>query len=302
MRVAARSRLFRFPLGLLAVGAFFASSLFSSEARAGAWTKPAGGGYLKLGTAAFGSDHAFDLRGERVESGAFFLHAETLYAYAEVGLTDDITLIGLLPYVVATNAHQAGVRFHTFGFGDALLGTQIRILDLPLLVSSARFEMKLPLYEGAPSVQGRQSAKVPGFPRSATLFPALGDGQVDLAAYLSVGSGLAFVPLVDAFVTVDVGYRLRSGPLTDAVLVNATGGVWVWPGRALLMGNAVWVASLPSRDERRVTVGKGYLALGPALMVPLFAGLSFEAGFDLVTAGVNTAGGMQALLGVSYAF
>lgn len=297
MFLAARPRRSLSLLGLVALTA----CTFAGDAIAGAWTKPAGGAYLKLGSSAFWSDHGFDLRGQRVESDTFFLHAETLYGYAEVGLTDDVTLIGYLPYVVATNAHSSGIGFHTFGFGDALFGAQVRALEWQSLAVSARFEVKTPLYEGAPSIQGRQSAKVPGFPRSATLFPALGDGQVDLAGYLSVGSGIPYITFVDGFVTVDVGYRMRSGPLTDAVVVNASGGVWIWPRRALLMANTAWVATLPSADERRVTVGKGYWSAGPAVMVPLFAGLSLEAGFDVVTAGVNAAGGMQALLGVSYA-
>lgn len=283
---------------------FVVALLPAVEARAGAWTKPAGGGYLKLGSATFRSDHGFDLRGQRVESDTFRLHAETVYGYAELGLTDDVTLLGYLPYIVATNAHASGVRFHAFGLGDALVGAQVRALSWQSVVVSGRVEVKAPLYQGAPSIQGRQSAKVPGFPRSATLFPALGDGQVDLAGYVSAGSGL---PWIDGFVTVDVGYRLRSGPLTDAVLVNASGGVWVLPGHLLVMANTAWVASLPSEDELRVTVGKGYWSIGPAVMVPLrfgpsWSGLSLELGVDLVTAGVNAAGGVQALFGVSYAY
>lgn len=216
-----------------------------------------------------------------------------------MGLTDDVTLLGYLPYIVATNAHESGVGFHAFGLGDALVGAQVRALSWHSLVVSGRVELKAPLYQGAPSIQGRQTAKVPGFPRSATLFPALGDGQVDLTGFVSAGSGL---PWVDGFVTVDVGYRLRTGPLTDALLVNASAGVWLFPGHLLVMGNTAWVATLPSADELRVTVGKGYWSVGPAVMVPLLAGLALEAGFDVVTAGVNAAGGMQALFGVSYAY
>lgn len=274
-------------------------SLLAAEARAGAWVQPAGAGYLKLGSATFVSDHGFDLRGERVQSDSFLLHAETLYAYAELGLSDEVTLLGYVPYIVATNAHESGVNFHALGLGDALVGAQVHLLQIEGVVVSGRAELKAPLYQGAPSIQGRQTAKVPGFPRSATLFPALGDGQVDLTALASVGSAL---PWVDGFVTVDLGYRLRTGALTDAVIVNASGGVWLLPGYLLVMVNSGWVASLPSDDELRVTVGKGYWSFGPAAMVPVVGGLSAEIGFDVVTAGVNAAGGVQASFGVSYAY
>ncbi len=273
--------------------------LCSSGAHAGAWTKRAGGGYLKLGSATFVSDHGFDLRGEQVDSDRFLLQAETLYGYAELGLTDDVTLLGYLPYIVATNAHDSGVSFHALGLGDALVGAQLRVLTWQSVVVSGRLELKAPLYQGAPSIQGRQTAKVPGFPRSATLFPALGDGQVDLSAMGSVGSSL---PWVDGFVTVDAGYRLRTGALTDALLLNASGGVWLLPGHLLVMANAAWVASLPSADELRVTVGKGYWSFGPAVLVPVRGGLSLEVGADVVTAGVNAAGGWQVQFGVSYAY
>lgn len=277
--------------------------LFAGAAHAGAWTKPAGSGYLKLGSATFVSDHGYDFRGQRVDSDTFLLHAETLYGYAEVGLTDDVTLLGYVPYILATNQHASGVNFHALGVGDGLVGAQIHLLQTLGVVVSGRVELKAPLYQGAPSIQGRQSAKVPGFPRSATLFPALGDGQVDLTTFVSAGSGLpSFGGYVDGFVTVDVGYRLRTGALTDAVVLNASGGIWLLPGHLLLMANSAWVATLPSADELRVLVGKGYWSFGPAMMVPVIGGLSLEVGFDVVTAGVNAAGGMQALFGVSYAY
>lgn len=291
-------RLRRLPLSL--VTALVTSVCFHApEASAGAWTKDAGSGYLKLGSATFVSDHGYDLRGARVEGDTFLLQAETFYGYAELGLTDDVTLIGYVPYIMATNRHDSGVSFHTLGVGDALVGAQVNVLRWQSLVASARFELKAPLYQGAPSIQGRQTAKVPGFPRSATFFPALGDGQVDLTTFGSLGSSL---PWVDGFVSVDVGYRLRTGSLTDAFVVAGSGGVWLLPRHLLVMANAAWVASLPSDDELRVTVGKGYLSFGPALMVPLVSGLALEVGVDMVTAGVNAAGGFQALLGVSYAY
>ena len=49
-------------------------------------------------------------------------------------------------------------------------------------------------------------------------------------------------------------------------------------------------------------MGKGFWALGPAFAVYAFDGLAIEVGADVIFAGKNTAGGVQALFGVSYAF
>ncbi|MFZ9888657.1 MAG: hypothetical protein ACO3JL_14250 [Myxococcota bacterium] len=270
----------------------------ATSATAGAWSKPAGGVYAKLGSSAFVSGHAYDNRGRRVDGDTFVLRAETLYAYAELGLTDDVTLVAFVPWAAATNQHESGVRFHTLGFGDATLGAQVPVATWGPLRVSARVDGKVPLYRGGPSVQGRQSAAVPGYGRSARYFPALGDGQVDMTSWVLGGMSL---PAIDGFVGVEGGYRLRFGNITDAIVALSTLGTWLLPGRLLLLVNAQSVMSLPSEDELRVAVGKGYLAFGPACMVILGGGLTLELGYDVVTQGVNTAGGTQLQLGISYA-
>lgn len=273
-------------------------ALTSPAALAGAWSKPRGGAYAKFGSAAFTSGHAYDNRGRRVDSDTFALRAETLYAYAELGLTEDVTLVAFAPWIAATNLHESGVRFHTLGFGDASLGAQVAVASWGPLRLGARVDGKVPLYRGAPSVQGRQSATVAGFARSARYFPALGDGQVDLTTWGLAGLSL---PAIDGFLGAEAGYRLRFGGITDAIVGASTLGTWVLPGRLLLLLNAQSVLSLPSDDELRVSVGKGFLSFGPACMVPLFGGLTLELGYDVVTRGVNTAGGSQLQVGLSYA-
>jgi len=273
--------------------------LVASSAHAGAWTKPAGGGYAKVGSSTFVSDHGFDERGERVEGDGFLLSAQTLYAYSELGLSDKLTLVGFVPYVIATNQHESGVNFHTLSTGDAMLGVQMAIFTVENVVTSARAEVKIPLYVGGPSIRGRQTARVPGYPRSAGFFPAVGDGQVDLTGFVSAGASL---PWLNGFVTGDLGYRLRTGVITDAVLGNMTLGFSVLGGYVLLMVNSQSVLTLPATDEINEVVGKGYWAIGPAIMVRVWDGLSVEVGADLITRGVNAAGGVQLLAGVSYAF
>jgi hypothetical protein len=278
----------------------FACLLAAPGARAGAWTKPAGGGYLKLGSSTFLSDHGFDERGALAPDDGFVLRAQTLYGYAELGLTDRVTLIGYLPYVIATNQHDSGVSFHALGPGDAQTALQVAMFSWETIVTSLRTEMKVPLYLGAPSVRGRATARVPGHPRSARFFPALGDGQVDVSLYASAGASLPW--LANGFVTADLGYRLRTGPITDALLFNFGGGAWVLGDRILLMFNSQTIITFGSPDELNINVGKGYWSLGPAVMVRAWRGLSFEIGGEILTRGVNAAGGGSLQFGVSYAY
>lgn len=289
----------RLPLPLLAaLGVALVGSL-AAPARAGAWTKPEGGGYVKLGSATFLSDHAYDNRGNVVDTAPFLLRAETLYAYLEYGVVDGLTAVGYVPYVISTNQHGSGVSFHTLGMGDAMAGLQLALLAYGPVVLSSRVELKVPLYQGAPSVQGRRTRAVPGFPRTATYFPALGDGQVDLSGFVSLGASL---PWLDGFFSAESGYRLRTGAVTDALVVNANGGAFLLGRRLLLLVNASAILTFPSGDEARVFVGKGYWSVGPAFMLYVSDSLAIEVGADLVTRGVNAAGGVQMQLGVSYAF
>ena len=273
--------------------------LAAATARAGAWTKPAGGGYLKLGSSAFVSSFAYDDEGVAVSSEPFVLRAQTVYGYAEIGVADRFTLTAYVPYVVATNAHtSAGIRFTTFGFGDLMLGATIGLVQGGPVVVAAKVDAKLPLYQGAPSVRGLSTRDVPGFRRSASLFPALGDGQVDVTPALAVGASLPF----DSFATIEAGYVFRSGPITDAGRVAGTAGTRFLRQRLLVLVDAGRIHTAPSSPDREEIVGKGYLWAGPGFMYFVAGGTALEAGLQFVARGVNAAGGFNALVGVSHAF
>ena len=275
-----------------------------APAIAGGWTKRAGGGYFKLGSSTFVSDFAYDDEGVAETSDAFILRAQTLYAYGEYGLAERLTVVGFLPFVAATNQHTSGVNFHTLGLGDALLGLQVGIVqpgDFPgfPLVFSARFDVKVPLYDGEPSVRGLRTNRVDDYPRSTRFFPAIGDGQVDLTGWLSASTP---IPFIDGFANLDVGYRARTGPVTDAVLVTANVG-WFALGRIVLLqltSQNVFTFDVP--EGERLVLGKGFWALGPSMSVYFLPGWALEVGADAVFLGRNAAGGVQVLAGVSYAF
>lgn len=268
-------------------------------ARAGAWTKPVGGGYVKLGSASFVSSFAYDDEGLRTSSAPYLLKAQTLYAYGEYGIAPNLTLTGYLPYVLATNQQtDAHIRFTTIGTGDLSVGATLGLVQGGPLVLAVKLDLKVPLYEGAPSVKGLSTRTVPGFPRSAPLFPALGDGQLDLTPAIAFGGGL---PFLDGFFTTEAAYRLRTGPVTDAFVVAGTGGVHVFRRRLLILVDAAWILTLPAADDDEI-VGKGYFAGGPGFMYYVVGGTALEAGLQFVARGVNAAGGYSALVGVSHAF
>jgi hypothetical protein len=300
-------------MGQLLVGAILALGLFSGSAMAGPWVKGQGNGYAKVGNVTFVSDYFYDEAGLAQSGDPFILRANTTYFYGEVGIFERLMMVGMVPYVFSTNQHLSGLNFHTFGFGDAMLGLQLGILeDAPFLVS-ARLETKLPLYEGAPTVRGLRTEVVEGYPRTSTFFPALGDGQVDLSGFLSVGGP---IPFRGGFWGFEPGFRWRFGDITHAGVFMANGGFYLVPDVILMLVNAQGVITVPSDNPAEITVGKGYFSLGPAFMVFLGHGLAVELGADLVSPafldeasgewqslyGVNTAGGFQVLMGLSWTF
>jgi hypothetical protein len=281
----------------------------AAPASAGAWVKPLGDGYLKLGSASFVSDVAYDDDGARVPADAFVLKAQTVYAYGEVGLGPRLMLVGYLPWVASVNQIVAdggqNLAFHTVGFGDAALGLQFAVVEGGPFVAALRGDVKLPLYAGAPSIQGRSATTVPGFPKSAGSFPALGDGQVDATVSGLVGGAFPF----DGFFTWETGYRLRTGDVSDAVVGGGTTGVWLLDRRLLPMWNLsfIYTFDVARRDDGvpLEALGKGYVSTGPAAMIllpELLDGLALETGAELVFRGRNAAGGFNLQAGISYAF
>jgi hypothetical protein len=280
----------------------------ASSASAGAWVKPPGAGYAKLGSASFISDVAYDDDGVRVDTDPFVLRAETVYVYVEYGIGPRLMLVGYAPWVASTNqlaSDDGSLSFHTIGFGDAQLGLQFGILQDGPFVVAARADVKVPLYQGAPSVQGRSVAAVDGFPKSAGRFPALGDGQTDVTTSMAVGGSFPF----DGFFTWETGYRLRTGDVSDAFVGGGTTGVFFLNRRLLPMWNLSFIYSLDVRKRDDgvplETLGKGYVSTGPACMImldDLTKGLALEVGAELVFRGRNAAGGVNLQSGISYGF
>ncbi|RMH81650.1 MAG: hypothetical protein D6681_17870 [Calditrichaeota bacterium] len=223
-------------LGVLASRLALVVLFLSTAAQAGAWTQKKGHYYLELTTSYLYAGDEFDFRGRKRDILAdFSYYQNTSYEewkfalYVEYGLTPYLTLVADVPFKIATDTRTiVGVRYfdgETFenvstGFSDLTLGTRLRLLSGPVVVS-VESGVKLPLgYDTSPTNEA----------------PALGTGDVDAHSFLWVGT--SFYPF-PAYATGYVGYRLRTGVLNDEALFYAEAGLT--PGRFIFKGAVMGV-------------------------------------------------------------
>ena len=259
-----------------------------SDVLAGPWTKKRGEYYVKVSELYFSSNTFVAPNGERV-AGTDYL-ALTTALYAELGLTKRVHLQGFLPWAFTRNAfEEQGTRYATVGLGDALLAIQATPFDLPL-PWALRLEAKLPLYD----VQGTGGG-------DALNFPALGDGQIDLTTWLSLGGSLWPTPV---YFLGEVGYRRRTGvfygegidlDFKDGVAFRAQAG-YVHGERFLIAGNLNGIYT-PVDD----TFTQSFVTAGPALGLRLGASnFWLEATVDPMLWSKNNAPGTTWSVGLSH--
>ena len=270
--------------GALAAALFLSILTAPTRAEAGPWTKGWGELYVKLGENFFISQSYRDASGN-VISGTNY-SGFTTALYFEVGLPVGFQLFAYLPYTVAENNFDGGNRYLKASGGDAQMGLQYspHFLDLPFPVA-ARLEFKVPFYEVA---------------EVSPSFPAPGDGQLDITAWLSAGGSLGSIPL---YFFAEVGYRHRTEHFVgddtglayeDGISMYAQVG-YTFFDRVLLAVNFGGIMTLG--DD---TVTKSYLTVGPSLYIPVYQGLAVEAGFDPIVYTKNSADGFGLSVGLSY--
>ncbi len=271
------------------------------------WVPEAGRGQASLQYAAFLSGTTYDDDGVGLVGGPVALQSQQLGIDVVVGLGPRLAFSGMLPLVFATATHRAADRdpevFAVSGVGDATAGLAFALLPEGPLHLTLRGDVKVPLYAGLPSVQGRQPLATD--PRQPGLLPALGDGQVDVTVNAVVGARFPF----GGFFTWENGYRFRSGGVTDGVSGAGTFAVDVFDGALQPRWNHAFLFSFdPATDVDGVPteiVGRSLVTTGPSCVVNLAAlspGLALEVGAALSFRGRNAAGGTRFQLGVSHAF
>lgn len=182
----------------LTIGIIFLVQFFQTPLFAGAWAQSKGHYYTKLTLIYSKADGLY---------GTNFpaeFNDYSLYFYGEYGLLDRTTVILSLPSIKRSINEANSVRGTTTGFlaGDFELQAKHQFLSSPVVASVLI------------------GTKIPAVYRVED-FPPLGNGETDFDAKLLLGASLYPIP---AYLTGDIGYRLRGGDFIDEINFNFEAG------------------------------------------------------------------------------
>lgn len=258
--------------------------------KAGPWSQNLGQVYLKW------NESAFLAQGFRNANGMLtqdvFYAGITSSAYVEVGLGHGFQLQGTLPYTIAINSFQDGARFSQGSFADIQLAAQWTLPWFRPVVMAFRVAVKLPPYD--------IHTYVNKYPDGGTRFPVHGDGQVDVAAWFSLGGNIPRSPL---YGFVELGYQFRTEAFfgtspnrsfLDSLVLNSQLG-WTFWRRMILSLNFRGILALG--DD---LFSQSYLTLGLGFYLPVWRGLALEVAFDPTIWAKNAAQGFAFSLGLSF--
>lgn len=283
------------------------------EADAQAWAQPEGHTYLKLsyGTGTATDQYAFDgrrkLYADNVWRNAWF--DRSVYAYGEVGLTPELTLVGMLPYKRGVVVDEA-FSYEYGGLGDLEVGLRWSPVNAWLPSgSSAAVNSKLSLPTGYARNQ----------------VPAPGQGNVDLTTTLDYGHG--FNSWLYAQGGVGVRVRTPYYGLSTTMACEAgrdrgcvpagevdPGDEWVARAEVgaratswllvQLLGDAVWSYAEPSiyTADTSVPTSRRYLKTGVGLIVEPMDHLGISGTVMATPWGKNTVRSLDVFLGLSTDF
>ncbi len=250
--------------------------LCGGPALATALGRDPGEGQVRLVSSTFVGTGAYDDEGLRAAADP--LRVQTLLTDVELGVAPRLTLRAQLPWHLVSVVDAAGLAQRA-GAGDVILGGQLRLTEVAPVALAARLDVKVPLSHGPPTVRGRA-------PDGG---PALGDGQVDVTAVALLGGRLPF----SGFLDLEVGYRLRTGDVTDAVVGGGKVGVRALGRRLLVALRLDTVVTLDRAPDRPEALGAGSAALGPWVAVRVVDRLHLEMGAAWVGRGRNAPGGVE---------
>ena len=260
-----------------------------AAASAGPWTKGPGEHYAKLSGLFFRSDTFVAPDGSRQQGADYAALSAALYA--ELGLLEGLHLQAFVPYAWTRNRDDlSGDRFATIGSGDAILGAQWAPPIAQAVPWAVRLEAKAPLYDVG-AIGGPLAAE----------FPALGDGQLDVTGWASVGGSLYPLPI---WGFVEAGWRRRtevyygegSGrAFADGAVARGQLGMFFFDERAFVTATADAVYT-PTDDA----ITMSFVTLSPGFGARLGRGLWLEGGAIPMVWSRNNAPGTTWTLGVSH--
>lgn len=193
------------PWPVLALFATLLLGLLAVDASAQAWTQSKGSAYIKLshGRATAAEQYRFDGEtipyADNVDGDAFF--DRSFYLYGEYGLTNDLTLVAVLPYK-SVRVLDAAFEYETSGLGSVMLGVRQNLKDW-LSIRAENHALSANVLATLPT----------GYTRNFS--PSIGTGQVDVQATVNYGLSLYPIP---GYAQAGLGYRYRSAlySLSDA--------------------------------------------------------------------------------------
>lgn len=185
---------------LLLILGIASSTLGQAE---GAWARPKGSTYAKLGLSTTSTSHFFSPDGQKIELAKY--DGVTWSVYGEHGLSRDLTVVFDFPFL----------RRHSLETTETLSAPADATLEFKYQFSRGRFPLAVDLAFGLPTGDKEGFVPVrdnpPGFP----LFPLpTGDGAFKTRLSLYASHGFPDSP---AFVSVGAGYTLRGGGLNDEI-------------------------------------------------------------------------------------
>ena len=289
----------------------------AAGARAQAWPQAPGEAYVKLtlGNATASEQYRFDGArapyADNVEGDAFF--DESLYLYAEVGVSERLTLVAVVPYKTL-RVLDAAFEYESRGLGSVMLGLRTDLKD-DFGLRGDRHALAANLLLTLPT----------GYTRNFT--PSVGPGQVDYQGTLAYGLSLYPAP---AYAQAALGYRYRSAfygfsttidcqegqdvnciaaaepKYDDELLFSAEAGLSLGRWALLqLLGFGVWSNKVPDAEtsfsaRNPLPTRQRYLKTGAGLtLYPIpRLGLSLQV-FGTPT-GRNTVRSTDAFFGIEY--
>jgi len=254
-----------------------------------------GAGALEL--EAFLSSATYDDDGVPDVSRAVVLQRQTLRGRLDLGVGERLALRLHAPMIraVAIDAATADAK-SVVAMGDVGAGLGLLVVDDALQVV-IRADVTAPLYTAQPSRQGRQ----PDDDGAPGPLPAVGDGQADASASVVVGAAFPF----DGFFWGELGYRLRTGGITDAVFGRGVLSAAALGGRLWPRWRHAFAFSLDAASDRPEVIGQSVAETGPGVAVRLddvADGLSLEIDAVVRVRGRNAAGGTAMMTGIMYVF
>ncbi len=258
---------------LASIGVLLILIQIPDPARAGAWTQPRGGYYLKLEAAGLSTDQAFDAAGNQVDyisalsPGTY--QERLMRAYAEYGLAPRLTLVGATAYQWL-EVREEGAVWQTWGLSDIRIGARYGLPTTDVVTALAA-ELKIPSgYDGDD-------------------FPALGSGDPDLSLSFLIGRSFGRI-----YLTGDAGYNLRSGALENEWMWSAEAGFRATTRvslRASLRGRSAKGADESGNNLDPTQVNSRSLKAAGTLV------FSATRQFDIEAAATGALSGQQALAG-----